>query len=274
MRGVMDFLKESRSAMIDYILVVSTPTKDGYNSFHGSISDRHDRLNVVNSLRERAKTKPVLDREAIPILPHILDVPRHLAIITSAIIRSSRDYMQRGTSEDDSDKYVREFISRCMEVEEQALQRVSQLATRIASGHKRPVGAGSWSQSPRSPSSSKSPSSVTSTVQSSPRKSKRPATAPSASDADGSYRQILFDPAHSNSSRVFIKHPSSPTVTITSDPKSTSPKSKLLHLKSPSTDSIPSPGPSSVTTEISVAEVSDEATKRKKGLWRGIIWKR
>jgi hypothetical protein len=135
-----------------------------------------------------------------------------------------------------------------------------QLATRTTSGHKRPVGAGSWSQSPRSPSSSKLSSSITSTAQSSSRKSKRPATAPSASDASGSYRQILFDPFHS---RAVIKLPSGPAVTITSDPKPTSPK---LKLQLPPTDSIPSPaGLPIVTTEISAAEVSDEATKRKKG---------
>jgi hypothetical protein len=138
-----------------------------------------------------------------------------------------------------------------------------QVATRTASGHKRLVGAGSWSQSPRSPSSSKISSSLTSTAQSSSRKSKRPATAPSASDDSGSYRQILFDLIHSNSSRAFIKLPSGPAVTITSDPKPTSPK---LKLQSPSTESIPSPaGLTIVTTEISAAEVSDEATKRKKG---------
>jgi len=90
MRGVQDFLKDSLPAMIDYIAVVSTPLGET-SSTYGDGMNRHDRLKVVNSLRQRTKTMTVLDRESVPMLPHLLDIPMHLAIITSAVIRSSRD---------------------------------------------------------------------------------------------------------------------------------------------------------------------------------------
>ena len=94
MKGVKDFLKESVPAMVDYILVVSTPTGD-HATFQGTVDDLHDRLEVIDHLRQRASTLRVLDREAVPILPHLLDIPRHLAIITSAVIRNSREFQAR-----------------------------------------------------------------------------------------------------------------------------------------------------------------------------------
>lgn len=98
MRGVRDFLKNSLPAMVDYIRVVSTPADDLHTS--SPATDQHDRLNIVNSLRQRANTMPVLARESIPMLPHLLDIPRHLAVIVSAVIRSSKDYQPKPVSDE------------------------------------------------------------------------------------------------------------------------------------------------------------------------------
>jgi hypothetical protein len=127
MRGVKDFLQDSVPAMQDYILVVSTPASDPDGPLYANVA-KHDRLSVLNALRQRGASMPLLDREAIPLLPHLLDLPRHLAIITSAVIRNAKDFHQRYTPQDPVDGFLDDFCARCFEVEERALQRVSQLA--------------------------------------------------------------------------------------------------------------------------------------------------
>ncbi|KAJ7169899.1 Rho GTPase activation protein [Mycena filopes] len=130
MRGVKDFLKDSLPGMIDYILVVSTPNRKIESESYSveDPSDRHERLAVVNALRQRVSQMPALNRESIP-MPLIPDVPKQLAIITSAVIRNSRDFHARAKPNDPTDRPLNEFCSRCFEVEESALHRVSQLAT-------------------------------------------------------------------------------------------------------------------------------------------------
>jgi len=137
MRGVQDFLKDSLPAMIDYIVVVSTPLDETHSTYSDE-SNRHDRLNVVNGLRQRTKNMMVLDRESVPILLHLPDIPKHLAIITSAIIRNSRDLNTHTRTGDSADLAVDEFCTKCFKVEEEALCWVSQLATKLAIGHRRP----------------------------------------------------------------------------------------------------------------------------------------
>lgn len=133
MQGVRDFLVDNRQAMIDYILVISTSTPDKFptpGSPDGSDSDRRERLQVIESLRFRGANMPLLNREAIPLLPHLLDVPRHLAVISSAIVRRSNEVLAKtqpnGTTPMDPD--LNEFVDKCLEVEQQALKRVSKLA--------------------------------------------------------------------------------------------------------------------------------------------------
>ncbi|KAF7306927.1 Elongation of fatty acids protein [Mycena indigotica] len=217
MRGVKDFLNDSRAGMIDYILVVSSPSRIAESETYGwsseDPSERHERLAVVNALRHRTARMPALSRESIP-MPLIPDIPKQLAIITSAVIRNSRDYHARAKPNDPSDRPLNEFCSRCFEVEEAALQRVSQLATRISSERRR---------AEHSPSLSMSGSPVTSAPRRSRKSTGRPSTAPSPSDPTYASRRQLADP-------------SSP-----SHPPSNWDESRLRrnHLKSPSTDSIP-----------------------------------
>ena len=141
MRGVRDFLVNSRHAMIDYIIVVSTSAPDKFptpGSPGGPDSDRKERLRVIESLRFRGANMPLLNREAIPLLPNLLDVPRHLAVISSAIVRRSNEVLAKhranGTPVDPD---LHEFVNKCLEIEQQALKRVSNLASHTREQRKR-----------------------------------------------------------------------------------------------------------------------------------------
>ena len=141
MRGVRDFLVDSRQAMIDYILAISTSSPDKFptpGSPDGSESGRNQRLQVIESLRFRGANMPLLNREAIPLLPHLLDVPRHLAVISSAIVRRSNEVLAKhqanGTPVDPD---LQEFVNKCLEIEQQALKRVSKLAAHTREQRKR-----------------------------------------------------------------------------------------------------------------------------------------
>lgn len=200
MRGVVDFVKESVPGMVDYLLVISTPVPESYSSHVGPAADRHDRLVVADALSQRGSMMPVLEREAVPLLPDFLDVPRNLAIVASAVIRTSKGQQQKLRP---TDALLDEFISRCFEVEETALQRVSQLASRASDNAPSSPPTNRHSTSPttttrfRQSSMSKSPPSSHR-----PRKTSRPATAPSYSD--------LSDATHGISD---ISLPSSPIST-------------------------------------------------------------
>lgn len=288
MRGVKDFLRESLPAMHDYILVVSTPIGDGgYGSFPGTMSDRHDRLNVVNYLRQRSSTISVLAREAIPILPHLLDIPRHLAIITSAVIRTSRDFQARAKSHDPGDRALNNFCSRCFEVEEHALLRVSQLAAKLSSERQQPSISTTWTKISSSATAATTNPPLTSQHASSqssppasrrPRKLGRPSTAPSSSETDTSRRRADEPTAPSP-----LVRPSTHMALDTSGPSSrneqrrwSQQKGRLAHFKSTSTDSVPSlglhdafsPPIRPIRTIDALTDVSDDAGKRKKGLLR------
>ncbi|TDL28435.1 Rho GTPase activation protein [Rickenella mellea] len=127
MRGIKNFLKDSIPAMIDYILVVSTPVPERYGVFPPATNDNHDRIQAMNSLRERAHSMPTLHREAIPLLPHLIDVSKHLAILGSAIVRN----ISRRNGELQKGSPLEELSQKCLEVEAEALQCVNQLATRL-----------------------------------------------------------------------------------------------------------------------------------------------
>ncbi|KAJ7900348.1 GTPase activating protein [Mycena olivaceomarginata] len=256
MRGVKDFLKDSMPAMIDYILVVSTPSKRSENDHsQEDPSERHERIAVVNALRQRVSQMAVLNRESIP-MPLVPDLPKQLAIITSAVIRNSRDFHARAKPNDPSDRPLHEFCSRCFEVEESALHRVSQLATRISSDRRR---------AEHSPSLSVSGSPSTSTQRKKRRSNGRPSTAPSPSEPAGSRR--LFSESTSPA-------PSSPSHSQTTwGETSVSRTTALRHLKSSSTDSIPYAKSSATTPLATPLDTPDSDDKRKKGLLRG-IWPR
>lgn len=287
MRGVQDFLKESATAMVDYIAVVST-VDDTTPSLQGDGLNGHDRLNVVNALRNRTRKMKVLDKEAVPLLPHLLDIPKHLAIITSAVIRGSRELNSQNRQGDDADLAVDEFYSKCAAVEEEALVRVSQLATKLAlenrrpphqqqsttHGSGRPDGYDVDSSIPHSHISR-----VTSTVVSTnnnrptrPRRSSRPATAPSPTASTSPNRhQTFFGDSLVNTN---------PRLVHQAARESQNQNARPLHMKAPSTDSVPAFGTRDPPISIRFPQPSeppiennDDAGKRKpKGLFlRGIL---
>jgi hypothetical protein len=243
MRGVKDFLQDSRPAMIDYLVVVSTPSKDVRQA---KVPERLPRTNVAHVLRERETEMPVLYKESIPVLPHMLDIPRHLAVITSAVIRSSRAYREEAKNGQSIDKSLEDFCARCFEVEEQALQRVSQLAAQLSASHRRPAASVDWTaQTPVSGLDS-SPS------DSDPPKSPRPSTAPS--DSDPNKRRMLFQQSSTSPS-----------------PNPVGQINRPLHVRSNSEDSISSSG-AGVNDPLKVDVGAEDDAKAKKGLLR--LWRR
>jgi hypothetical protein len=117
MRGVKSFLVDRLPEMFEYIMVVSTPRPEEPHQTQSE--EAHVRSRAVRVLHERKKSMPELHRETIPHLPHFLDIPRHLAIITSSVSRYSR------TSPPPQDPIVADFFSRCHDLEQQALSDVS-----------------------------------------------------------------------------------------------------------------------------------------------------
>lgn len=251
--------------MVDYLVIVSTPGKEGYRSPRSSSSGRHDRIHVVNSLRQRAPEMTKLNLEAIPMPPHLLDVPRHLAIITSAVIRNSRDYLSASHSlADKDDRLMHDLCSKCYDIEEQALHRVSQLASQMSVNQRRLNSSVNNGRSDiRSPTLS--PASASTGKERRHRKSKsgRPSTAPSP--ISGVPKEQTFSP------RGFGRDPDAPA-------SGSRQKTRLRHFKSPSTDSI-TYGDNHTSSirrpplqqEESLVDPYDDSRKRKKGLFRGIL---
>jgi len=276
---VQDFLQESKSAMVDYILVVSTPVSDAHTISQHSGVDRHERLRIVNALRQRGANMAVLDREAIPMPSYLLDIPRNLAIVTSAVIRSSRDYSGRQGFKPEN-RALEEFCAKCFEVEEHALHRVSQLATRISSDRRRVSGPPT---APLMPTFAQNPvmfgsQAIISTVQTHPapkrlRKSARPSTAPpGGSDSDSPRRQFMSvdtpNPAHLS--------PNLPSGLPKShlEIEKESRRRKAARLKSSSSESISYtalPVVKKQPMNPSITDISDDTGKRMKGLFRGIL---
>ncbi|KAG6857565.1 hypothetical protein H0H87_000164 [Tephrocybe sp. NHM501043] len=142
MRGMRGFIVDNTPAMIDYILVVSTPTRDLPTP---QVSDlRREQLDIETHLYERAATMPILNKEAVPQLPYLLDIPRHSAVIASAIIRNTQELQARTRPLDPADEKLNDFCSKCLDVEEQALLRVSQLRAKISSGRQSAPFLGKW----------------------------------------------------------------------------------------------------------------------------------
>jgi len=243
MRSVDDFIKENSTKMVEYYRVISTPLNDSPPLQTSHYMNRHDRLTAINSVRQRVKDFTILDQEALPLPPHYLDVPRHLAIITSAVIRSIRDIGPlQNTGNIDVDSAVDEFCARCIDVEKAALIRVKQLAARLAVEKRKPVAVdsntsriGTATLDPLSESTAQHGISGSSNPVVSPGRqrlvSARPSTAPSLASGNHGPRHVLSDGSmHQNFTAT--------------EPVSLAGQSSLhLHNKAPSTDSFNSREP-------------------------------
>ena len=231
MRGVQlqDFIKDSIPAMIDYITVISSPVRTTSNIAYDA--NQLDQLEAVSTLHHRSQRMSVLEKESIPVFPHLLDIPKHLAIVKSAIIRN---YNSRQKTNDDSrDLAVEELFSVCREVEGEALRRVSQ----VAMMEKTPPTDHQFFR----------------------RRKSIPSTAPSPSEPNSpSDRQMSFG---GNS-------PSPRLPTYDDALSSNRGHARPMHMKAPSTDSTPFVRGSSFVLEPSI---DTDHGKRKKGLLKGIL---
>ena len=285
MRGMKDFLQDSRAGMIDYILVVSTPVSDTYGPQSGSTDDKYERQNAISALQQRSLAMPTLDREAIPLLPHLLDVPRYLAVITSAVIRSSKGQQYRRKPSELIDGTLECFVAKCFEVEEIALQRVSQLASQVSETHasKRHSSSQITARYRKPSMSSKSP-----TSNYKPRRLTRPITAPSQSDLSDFSRGLSDSSPSSPVSNAIVvprlkakasntdfsgQTPSSPEDKTGTWSKRTN---RLLNVKSTSVDSIPSytlqsPADSTSTRAVETQADTSDDNRKKKRFFGGIL---
>ncbi|KAI0689605.1 Rho GTPase activation protein [Cytidiella melzeri] len=128
-RAVKDFLINSCPKMIKYLDSVSLKSSDSGDGLRSlPSSHRHDRKRLMNVVKHRVHSAPTLNREAIPVLPQMIDLPKHLAVVTSIVVRYTRRTLPARTGAP-GERVFDEFCQKCLEVEEQALIRVSQLAS-------------------------------------------------------------------------------------------------------------------------------------------------
>jgi hypothetical protein len=148
MRGIGHCIRQNTVTMIDYLACVSS-LPDQFASSANTSSflsgpDKHDRLYVIHSLRERLRgagnTIPTLHKDAIPLLPYALDVPKHLAILSSSVVRNARSGTglafggRAGMTGNEVDGWtLARFSDLCVDVEGQALKSVATLAQGAAS---------------------------------------------------------------------------------------------------------------------------------------------
>lgn len=258
MRGVEDFLKNNHQSMIDYIVTVSTPLSDGITSNGGDARSRHYRLQIANALRRRTKVMTSLERESVPILPHLVDIPKQLAIITSAVVRNSRELIGQPRTSDDVEIAVDEFCSKCFEVEEDALSRASQLVSKLieydskrTSSEDLSVKAGDDVPNASTPLTSI----AVPEAQFRKRGNSRPSTAPCPMNSDLRQSSYTVENVHA-----------SPRINALPD---TLMQRQYDHVKAPSTESLPRIVPD--VSNIVRLEKEEGNGRRKKGLFKGIL---
>lgn len=295
MRPVQDFLANSSKDMVEYIQCVSSPNSSQIDSLPSQVLDRHERVRIMNALHQRHGKAPTLHREAIPLLPHMVDLPKHLAVVTSIVVRHTRRQLPTMTGPSTEGTFD-EFCSSCLQIEEHALRRVSQLAAR-----RRPQSM-STPQTPaflNSPPSSPPTNPLRERKPSLPNKlrskrSRRPSTTPEhksepqAKESSDDVSLPSSPAAAAGSSHVLartvttpitsqslppVEEPHSlpsPRAAFMRHPRSTSTDSALSRKQhsSPRQPSMPTVFPSDVP-----ADSQDDSTRKTRGLFRGILRK-
>jgi hypothetical protein len=216
-----------------------------------------------------------LQKELIPHEHNFLDIPRHLAIITSAIVRHSRNDFPE-------DPAIADLFNRCRDVERHALYYVSRHAALRGGGSvPRPFPAAELSRSPTSssygptePPSSPPTKSRTSSLHS------RPKTAPSGAMSDSALHTI-------SASRRSQEYPLSRSeLSASGEPGAEATKEdgddswrisrrQASRPRSVSTDSVPNPRDTgSGETDTTVEAMRPRNAERKKGFLRNILNRR
>lgn len=192
MRVVQEFISDSIQTMTVYIVDVSTvDTEDGYHKAPNTSHEPSEQMRIKSFLQQRSSTVGALQKEATPSLPHLLDLPKHLAVVSSLVARYSRSHADQFAPLDSSasptkQDLLREFCSRCIDVEDQALFRVSRLAVKTKQhsvSQKRSMDAATATSSKHASPVFSLGESKASAARKAPRekRSSRPSTAPSPS---------------------------------------------------------------------------------------------
>ncbi|KAI0094892.1 Rho GTPase activation protein [Irpex rosettiformis] len=299
MRAVRDFLVSSSPKMQEYLDAVSSKSSGAIEGSRSlSSAQRHDRKRLIHVVRHRGRSAPTLNREAIPALPQMIDLPKHLAVITSIVVRHTRRTLPTRTGAP-GDRIFDDFCQKCLEVEEQALIRVSQLASHGKARRKLSSTADltflreppDSPISPRSMQHRERKSSLQGEGRKLRRKSYRPSSAPGDTSPHPPASPIEPSPPPSSVGHATMSRAQShelprrgtelliddnSTIFKASDPRPINP-SLAHHPRSTSTDSrddhlvtASSSAPIvHLTADLLAAESEEEASRRKKGLLRG-----
>jgi hypothetical protein len=267
MRGVKTFLEERLPEMLDYILTVSTPGPE--ESSQPPSEEAHDRSRAVRALHERKQAMIELQKDAIPHEQHFLDVPRHLAIITSATVRQTRN------ASPPEDPALADFCNQCRDVERHALRYVSRHAAQRGGGGgrsaTRPLTSSEYRLSP--PTSHHSPVELPPSLPpTQPRLSSsrsRPKTAPSGAMSD----PALHTRTGSRDSREFPQSGAdlSASAEMGTGPSNEDDGWRVRHPHSISTDSIPNFRDAPSGTKSFVEAVGPQNVERKKWFFRNML---
>jgi len=128
MGPIREFNRQNILLMMEYLRAVST-AKNGLYS-NPRLSSRGDRY-ILTNLERHKVTLSTLERESVSEPPHYIDSSRELAIITSAMVRHSQD-VNKGRARKLDDAPLKRLCDACFKVEAETLQRVNELATRLA----------------------------------------------------------------------------------------------------------------------------------------------
>ncbi|KAI0348064.1 Rho GTPase activation protein [Trametopsis cervina] len=300
MRSIKEFLVNSCPKMIEYLDSVSSKSSESVDrSRLLSPIERQERRRLINVVRHRSRNAPTLIREAIPTLPQMIDLPKHLAVITSIVVRHTRRTLMARTGSP-NERVFDEFCQKCLEVEEQALFRVSQLAGQGKA--KRKLSSTADLTFVKSPMESPaSPRPVPQHQQHTPLhgrpRTRKPSHSPSSAPADaGAVLAASTSELSLESSPVYgvpraqsqdlprlearLLGDDSPTTAEDPDARPIRP-SLAHHPRSTSTDSAllrkHSPGPTSASvpttyiTDLLTSELGEDGKRRRKGLLRGFL---
>ncbi|VDB84482.1 unnamed protein product [Peniophora sp. CBMAI 1063] len=122
MAPVKTFLQETQPQMLDYILVVSS--LNDANRMMPRTEEQTTRQRAERALKDRKRRMPTLQAEALPLPPRAVDVPRHLAIVSAALVRRPEALKSEAQP-----PHLEKLCARFADVEREALFRVSSLAT-------------------------------------------------------------------------------------------------------------------------------------------------
>lgn len=280
--------------MIGYIDSLSTRNPETIVPVPNPLStaERHERKRTLNVLKQRTRALATLHRESIPVLPQMLDLTRHLAVVTSIVVRHTRRQLPRRTGAA-TELYVDDFCQKCLQVEEMALYRVSQLASRLR--HRlpdMPDGPVFMKPPPDSPSSPSEPYArerkiSLPSIRRSKKRNLRPSTAPGGGtpgsrspSSDSSAKPRRYSQELSREEVNVLQHPHSPhdiapikevaetqaaRLPLMHHPRSTSTDSALMRKSS-----APTPSSHRPSDLFSSNDFGEDPNRKRKGL-RGFL---